>query len=86
MSMEYFFDHHGLYDVSIRVPLIFYGADLPRGRVFRAFVQHVDLLPTILDVVGVEPGNLYFEGRSLVPLIKGELEDRIDALRKFVYC
>ena len=24
-----YFDHHGLYDVSIRVPLILYGADLP---------------------------------------------------------
>jgi len=34
-----FFDHHGLYDVTIRVPLILYGEVLPREKRFKAYVN-----------------------------------------------
>jgi arylsulfatase A-like enzyme len=37
-----------------------------------ASVQHVDLVPTLLDLLGVEPKNDALEGRSLVPLLEGE--------------
>jgi arylsulfatase A-like enzyme len=50
-----YFDHHGLYDPDIHVPLIIY---LPgaanAGKRIPHLVQHVDLAPTILDAAGVE--------------------------------
>ena len=65
---------HGifLYDETIRVPLI---VKLPGGREAGrrapAPVQHVDLLPTLLDLAGAAPvGNL--PGRSLRPLLEGD--------------
>ena len=47
-------DHHlqqkgFFYDCSARVPLIFYGPDIPAGKVIRENVSHIDLLPTLLD-------------------------------------
>lgn len=56
---------HGLfaYDATIRVPLILNGPRIGPG-VAGAPVGHDDILPTVLDLVGIAaPGNL--EGRSL---------------------
>ena len=62
------------YDEVIRIPLIFrYPGGLPQGRVVDEQVQNIDILPTILDILGKKmPGGV--EGRSLVPLIGGEAE------------
>ena len=56
---------HGLfaYDATLRVPFIVTGPGLA-PKVVRTPVQHVDILPTLLDLVGVElPAGL--DGRSL---------------------
>ena len=67
-----YFDHHGLYDVSIHVPLIFRCPEtLPKGKVIDGFVQHVDIAPTILEVLGL-PKYYGFDGYNLIPLILGE--------------
>ena len=65
-------EFHGffVYDSTIHVALI---VKLPSsegaGRVVDRAVSHVDLLPTILDLVGIPvPGTA--QGRSLVPLIE----------------
>ena len=60
------------YDEVIRIPLVFrYPGGLPQGRVVDEQVQNIDILPTILDILGKKmPGGV--EGRSLVPLIRGE--------------
>ncbi len=64
---------HGLflYDEAIHVPLIVKQAEnLGAGRRITDVVQHIDLVPTILDYVKAPlPGNL--RGRSLKPLIEG---------------
>jgi len=64
---------HGLfvYDEVIHVPLIIKQAEnLGAGRRVADVVQHVDLVPTILDYVKAPvPGNL--RGRSLKPLLDG---------------
>ena len=64
---------HGLfvYDEDLRVPLIVkQAAGEGAGRRVRDLVQHVDLVPTILDLARApEPGNLH--GRSLKPLLDG---------------
>ncbi len=64
---------HGLflYDEAIHVPLIIKQAEnLGAGRRVHDLVQHVDLVPTILDYVKAPiPGNL--SGRSLKPVLDG---------------
>ncbi len=64
---------HGLfiYDEAIHVPLIIKQAEnLGAGRRVADLVQHVDLVPTILDYVKAPiPGTL--RGRSLKPLLEG---------------
>jgi len=65
-----FFDHHGLYDATIRVPLIFRHPQIRPQRI-RAFADHVDLAPTFLDFCGVAvPPEM--EGKSWAPFLKGE--------------
>lgn len=59
------FEHHGLYDVSTHVPLIVKGGEFA-GRE-SGFVQHFDIVPTVLDHVGVDYESDAFDGRSLVP-------------------
>jgi arylsulfatase A-like enzyme/Tfp pilus assembly protein PilF len=64
---------HGLflYRETTQVPLIVKRpAQRESGRRVGAPVQHIDLVPTILDVVGAErPAGL--RGRSLLPLLSG---------------
>jgi len=71
---DIFFDHHGLYDPDIHVPLIVrWPGGLPGGVRVPALVQHVDLAPTILEAAGVPiPGEM--EGTSLLPLLRGETD------------
>ena len=79
-----FFDHHGLYDVTIRVPLMMYSGALPQGRRFKVYVQHVDLVPTILNLLGIKT-EIYFDGFNLLPLIFEKIEDEPTALRNSIY-
>lgn len=60
-----FFDHHGLYNPSIHVPLIIKAPQF-RGR-DSEFAQHFDLAPTILELLGEEYDEGWFDGVSLVP-------------------
>ena len=71
---------HGLfvYDEAIRVPLIIkQESNVGAGRRISDLVQHVDMVPTILDLVKAPvPDNL--RGRSLKPLLEdtGSLRER----------
>ncbi|OLD20384.1 MAG: hypothetical protein AUJ01_04240 [Acidobacteria bacterium 13_1_40CM_3_65_5] len=64
---------HGLfvYDEAVHVPLIIkQESNAGAGRRVADLVQHIDLVPTILDLVKAPvPGNLH--GRSLKPLLDG---------------
>jgi arylsulfatase A-like enzyme len=66
-----YFDHHGLYDCTLRVPLIArWPGRIPAGRRLPQLVQHTDLAPTLLDAAGLTiPETM--EGRSLLPLLTG---------------
>jgi len=64
---------HGLflYDEAIHVPLIIkQESNVGAGRRVADLVQHVDLVPTILDLVKA-PGWGGFRGRSLKPVLEG---------------
>lgn len=70
---DIYFSHHGLYDETIHVPLIFYYPSCPKGKRVPSFVQHVDIVPTILDILNIK-NNFCFDGETLIPLIKGEVK------------
>lgn len=71
-----FFDHHGLYDPTLVVPLIFrYPGKVPSNMRIDDYCQLKDIMPTILDLMGVDH-NLKFDGRSLVPLMQGKERTR----------
>jgi tetratricopeptide (TPR) repeat protein len=63
---------HGIfaYEATLRVPLILYAPRLLPPTVVSAPVRHVDVLPTVLDLLGLEPPP-QIDGRSLLPLIAG---------------
>jgi len=63
---------HGLfaYESTIRIPLIMSGPGLQPATVTGLAAQ-ADLLPTIADLVGIEP-SVGLDGRSLLPSIRGE--------------
>ncbi len=64
-----------LYESTVRVPLILSGASgLSPGKVVRDQVRLIDIYPTILDVMAIEP-PAGISGVSLVPLIKNGAED-----------
>jgi arylsulfatase len=70
-----FFEHHGLYDCTIHVPLIFrWPGRIPRGRRVPAMLQMSDVAPTILEAIGV-PVPEEMEGTSAWKLMTGEQED-----------
>ncbi|MCC7263635.1 MAG: VanZ family protein [Candidatus Latescibacteria bacterium] len=61
-----------LFDEVIRIPLIFwYPAGLPAGRVVDEPVQCIDILPTLMELIG-QPAPLGAQGASLVPLLRGQ--------------
>ena len=68
---ECWFDHHGLYDVTLHVPLIIrYPGRIPAGGRVSGYNQHKDLVPTILDLAEIDTG-IDFDGDSLMSLIDG---------------
>jgi len=67
------FDHHGLYDPTLTIPLAFrFPGRVPEGVRFDTYSQHHDVTPTVLDILGVDTKGLEFTGRSLTPLFRGE--------------
>jgi arylsulfatase A-like enzyme/Tfp pilus assembly protein PilF len=66
---------HGffIYDSTMKVPLIWKAPGSPEGLRLRAQVRSIDLMPTILDELGVEP-PADVQGVSLRPLIHSERE------------
>jgi arylsulfatase len=68
------FDHHGLYDSTIHVPLIAHWPErLPRGVRLPHMLQVTDIAPTILEAAGI-PAPREMEGRSFWKLLTGEAE------------
>jgi arylsulfatase A-like enzyme len=75
----YFFGEHGLgperrfaYEDGIRSPLLVrYPPLVTPGTVIDALTLALDIAPTVLEVAGATPGP-HIQGRSLVPLLRGE--------------
>lgn len=72
-----------LYDPGIKTLLLMSWIDsdiFQRKKVFNQLVSNIDMLPTILDIIGAKiPQNI--EGKSFLPLLKGEK----DIFRKEIF-
>jgi arylsulfatase A-like enzyme len=69
---DMWFDHHGLYEVTLRVPLVFrLPGRLPEGRRIDTTSVMANITPTILDLIGVDAGS-DFDGTSLAGEMRGE--------------
>jgi len=66
------FDHHGLYDTNIHIPLIMrLPGRIPANARIPGFARMTDITPTILDYAGLLDPALRFDGVSLRPLMEG---------------
>jgi arylsulfatase A-like enzyme len=69
---QMWFDHHGLYETNIHVPLILWAPGKVPARTLDAPVSHYDIAPTVLEAAGIDPAALGLAGQSLWPLMRGE--------------
>ena len=61
------------YMAGTHVPMMFvYPKRFPQPKRIREPVQMIDLLPTVLELAGVDRTDLLLQGRSLVGLVDGE--------------
>ncbi|MGQ9368140.1 alkaline phosphatase family protein [Azospirillum sp. ST 5-10] len=68
---HWMFGKEGWFDPCFHVPLVVREPGRPGGRTVAAFTEHVDLMPTILDWLGVAPPRSC-DGRSLRPWLAGD--------------
>jgi arylsulfatase A-like enzyme len=72
---HWYYGKDGYFDQAFRVPLIVRAPDGARGRVVDAFTEHVDVLPSLLELTGA-PVPAQSDGRSLVPWLAGDTPRR----------
>lgn len=74
---ECYFDHHGLYDSTLVVPLIIkFPGHVPSGKRVSDVSLISDIMPTILDLLELK-SDIAFDGRSLIKMMSGEKTDHI---------
>lgn len=73
------FDHAGLYDSVVHIPLIMWAPGKIPASEISTMVSLVDVKPSVLELTGLPevPG---LDGRSLVPLMKGEKSSHRDVV------
>ena len=69
---ECWFDHHGTYENTLHVPLILrLPGKLPEDQRVSGFTLHQDLMPTIMELLGIRP-KIKFDGKSQLPLVRSQ--------------
>jgi arylsulfatase A-like enzyme len=71
-----------MYDHSIASPLILRGPGIPAGGRSWAMSHHVDLFPTLCELVGIARPASACDGHSLGPILRGEAQ----RVREAVLC
>jgi len=72
------FEKHTMWEESVNAPLIINA--FGNGIVEKSFVEFIDLMPTLLDAIGIDPMETA-QGKSFLPLLKKETETH----RTFVF-
>lgn len=63
-----------LYDPGIRIALILkYPGNLSKGKAIDALVSHLDVFPTLCDILGLTPPE-WLQGKSMLPLLEGKVD------------
>jgi len=59
-----YFDHHGLYEPTLRVPLVFHWPGrVPSGLRIPDYAQLKDVMPTTLELLGIKT-TIQFDGAA----------------------
>ncbi|MFC7021129.1 MULTISPECIES: sulfatase [Haloarcula] len=66
-----YYDHHGLYDSTIRIPMLIRSPNKGIDSV-ADLVQITDIAPTVLSIADVEEEKIEPDGFDLTPAIQGE--------------
>lgn len=75
-----YFDHHGLYDCTLVVPLIIkFPGRLPAGTRAQDVSVISDIMPTLLQLIGIDSG-ISFDGRSLLKPVASKDSERLSEL------
>jgi arylsulfatase A-like enzyme len=59
------------YKLLVNVPLVFAGPGIPRGKREETIVSHLDLMPTLKELLDVDYAD-NVQGKSYAPLFEGE--------------
>ena len=88
--LDHGFLGHGaiLYEETLRVPLLVRWSErIPAGSVIQGPVEIVDVMPTILGLAGISPGELVLQGRDLTAALTAgaalDPEHRVFFQRRF---
>lgn len=73
-----------IYDSTIHVPLMMAGPGLAAGKDITTQTRSIDVMPTALALAGLAQPN-GIDGRSLVPLIRGESWSESEAYSETLY-
>lgn len=76
------FGKHTVWSESTRVPLIFRLAGAKKSKTIDQPVELLDIYPTLLDLTQI-PKNPLNEGKSLLPLMEGNNDDRAVAITTY---
>jgi len=69
-----YFAHAGLYEVTVKVPLIIWFPQKIGHKAVESLVMSVDIMPTVLDFFGLEfPSGI--RGKSFLPILHGKEEE-----------
>ncbi len=80
-GMVWKWDHSG-YEEILHIPFIMRVPGVtPEGAATSALVSNIDILPTLLELVGVDP-PAGIQGRSLLPVLSGQQ----DTFRDRIFC
>ncbi len=76
------FDHAGLYDSVVHVPLMIRAPSLVQPARIDTMVTLVDVMPTVLELQGMDgvAGTETLDGRSLVPVMEGRVAEHRDMI------
>ena len=70
----------GIWSTLSHVPLIFWVPGVEAGSRVQGAVENIDIVPTVLDYLGIPADGFGFQGKSLRPLIEGR-----DAWQRFAF-
>ncbi len=71
-----YFDHHGMYDCTLSVPLAIKFPKKFKGMTrYKNYAYLKDIMPTLMAILGIDTG-IKFDGRNLLDLVDGKAEEQ----------